>query len=142
MGSNSSGKSTFLRSFPLFAQSVKKNLRGPISWFDDSMVDFGSYETAINFGASKDEGIAFSYILKAPFTTYDFYGYRSTKSWYFEKILSSFFKDIKCKVSFANDKNGTYVNSVNLSTDSDVCTYFIVKTHKVFCEFSQFTKKY
>ena len=95
LGSNSSGKSTFLRSFPLFAQSVKKNLRGPISWFDDSMVDFGNYETAINFGASKDEGIAFSYILKAPFTTYDFYGYRSTKSWYFEKILSSFFKDIK-----------------------------------------------
>lgn len=127
LGSNSSGKSTFLRSFPLFAQSVKKNLRGPISWFDDSMVDFGNYETAINFGASKDEGIAFSYILKAPFTTYDFYGYRSTKSWYFEKILSSFFKDIKCKVSFANDKNGTYVNSVNLSTDSDVCTFFIVK---------------
>ena len=47
LGSNSSGKSTFLRSFPLFAQSVKKNLRGPISWFDDSMVDFGNYETAI-----------------------------------------------------------------------------------------------
>lgn len=39
LGSNSSGKSTFLRSFPLLSQSIKKNLRGPISWFDDSMVD-------------------------------------------------------------------------------------------------------
>ena len=26
LGANSSGKSTFLRSFPLFTQSVKKNL--------------------------------------------------------------------------------------------------------------------
>lgn len=29
-----------------------------------------------------------------------------------------------------------------LFDDSALCTYFIVKTHKVFCEFSQFTKKY
>ena len=31
LGANSTGKSTFLRSFPLFTQSVNKNLRGPIS---------------------------------------------------------------------------------------------------------------
>ena len=30
LGANSSEKSTFLRSFPLFAQSVDKKLRGPV----------------------------------------------------------------------------------------------------------------
>ena len=47
LGSNSSGKSTFLRSFPLFKQSVSKPLREPISWFDDSLVDFGDYELSL-----------------------------------------------------------------------------------------------
>lgn len=46
VGVNSSGKSTFLRSFPLFTQSIIKPIRGSISWFDDSLVDFGDYETA------------------------------------------------------------------------------------------------
>ncbi len=43
LGANSSGKSTFLRSFPLFTQSVNKKLRGALSWFDDSLVDFGDF---------------------------------------------------------------------------------------------------
>ncbi len=47
VGANSSGKSTFLRSFPLFTQSIMKPLRGSISWFDDSLVDFGDYDTAL-----------------------------------------------------------------------------------------------
>ena len=48
LGANSSGKSTFLRSFPLFTQSLHKNLQGPISWFDNAYVDFGDYQTAKN----------------------------------------------------------------------------------------------
>ena len=60
LGSNSSGKSTFLRSFPLFKQSVSKPLREPISWFDDSLVDFGDYETAKSRLVPEDEGIKFS----------------------------------------------------------------------------------
>lgn len=130
LGSNSSGKSTFLRSFPLFAQSVKKNLRGPISWFDDSMVDFGNYDTAINFDAlKKNEKISFSYKLKAPFSAYyNAYYYRYGGSWLFERALSKFENDIIGKISFANDKNtGTYVNSVLLSIGLNTCTFFIDK---------------
>jgi len=64
LGANSSGKSTFLRSFLLFAQSVNKQLRGPISWFDDAMVDFGDYQTAINATAKENgEPIRFSYVI-------------------------------------------------------------------------------
>lgn len=45
VGSNSSGKSTFLRSFLLLAQSANKLLRNAIAWFDESLVDFGDYMT-------------------------------------------------------------------------------------------------
>lgn len=60
LGANSSGKSTFLRSFPLFTQSVSKSLREPISWFDDAYVDFGDYDTAKSKLAPDGEGIMFS----------------------------------------------------------------------------------
>ena len=61
LGANSSGKSTFLRSFPLFTQSVDKKLRGPIAWFDNSFVDFGDFKTAKNRYAEESEGISFYY---------------------------------------------------------------------------------
>jgi len=48
LGANSSGKSTFLRSFPLFTQSVDKKLRGPIAWFDTSYIDYSDFKTAKN----------------------------------------------------------------------------------------------
>lgn len=35
VGKNSSGKSTFLRTFPLLRQSITRNTRGPILWFDE-----------------------------------------------------------------------------------------------------------
>ena len=60
LGKNSSGKSTFLRSFPLFTQSVDKKLRGPVSWFDTSYVDFGDFKTAKNKFATDEEGISFN----------------------------------------------------------------------------------
>ena len=61
LGANSSGKSTFLRSFPLFTQSVDKKLRGPIAWFDTSYVDYGDFKTAKNRFAEDEEGITFCY---------------------------------------------------------------------------------
>lgn len=127
LGSNSSGKSTFLRSFPLFAQSVRKSLRGPISWFDDSMVDFGNYDTAMNFSVPKSEKISFPYLLKAPFNTSDFYGLRPSRFWLFDKVLSKSLGGVECKIVLSNDKNGTYVNSVILKIDSNVCNFFIEK---------------
>jgi predicted ATPase len=47
LGENSSGKSTFLRTFPLFRQSLSSITRGPILWFG-SFVDFGSYENVLS----------------------------------------------------------------------------------------------
>lgn len=50
VGGNSSGKSTYLRLFPLIKQSLGKKINGPILWAgdDDDYVDFGSFREAIN----------------------------------------------------------------------------------------------
>lgn len=50
VGSNSSGKSTFLRLFPLLRQSIATRTTGPILWNGD-YVDFGSYEDSLRRGS-------------------------------------------------------------------------------------------
>jgi predicted ATPase len=45
LGKNSSGKSSFLRSFPLFRQSVEGKASGPVLWYG-SYVDFGAFSEA------------------------------------------------------------------------------------------------
>lgn len=49
VGENSSGKSTFLRAFPLLKQSINKRTSGPILWAGDidDYVDFGSFEETV-----------------------------------------------------------------------------------------------
>lgn len=60
LGENSSGKSTFLRTFPLLRQSLEAATRGPILWFG-SYVDFGSFEEAIShYSESKTIDFTFS----------------------------------------------------------------------------------
>ncbi len=53
VGNNSSGKSTFLRIFPLLKQSFNKRINGPILWAgdEDDYVDFGSYQEALSSGS-------------------------------------------------------------------------------------------
>jgi predicted ATPase len=55
VGRNSSGKSTFLRAFPLLRQSVESARRSPILWSQKDGVDFGSIETAANERAGAKE---------------------------------------------------------------------------------------
>lgn len=55
VGENSSGKSTFLRLFPLIRQSISKRTDGPLLWAGDvdDYVDFGSFSEAVtNDGAN------------------------------------------------------------------------------------------
>lgn len=49
VGANSSGKSSFLRVFPLFKQSIEPRKRGPLLWFGPE-VDFGSFDSSISRG--------------------------------------------------------------------------------------------
>ncbi len=49
VGENSSGKSSFLRAFPLLKQSINKRTSGPILWSGDidDYVDFGSFDETV-----------------------------------------------------------------------------------------------
>lgn len=62
IGKNSSGKSTFARSFPLFRQSCEAKKRAPILWFGN-YVDYGSFEQAI-FNQNHDDKISLEFSLK------------------------------------------------------------------------------
>ena len=56
VGNNSSGKSTFLRTFPLIKQSISKYTDGPILWAGDvdDYVDFGSFKETITNDKGSD----------------------------------------------------------------------------------------
>lgn len=54
VGQNSSGKSTFLRTFPLFRQSIESHTRGPLLWYGQ-YVDLGDFKTALNNNSDKKE---------------------------------------------------------------------------------------
>lgn len=47
VGRNSSGKSSFLRAFPLLRQSLMTKTSSPVLWFGD-LVDFGSFHGAVS----------------------------------------------------------------------------------------------
>lgn len=59
VGRNSSGKSSFLRSFPLFRQSLMTRTSSPILWYGD-LVDFGSYQTSVTDGDEQGQ-ISFTF---------------------------------------------------------------------------------
>ncbi len=63
LGENSSGKSTFLRTFPLLRQSLETNTRGPILWYGP-FVDFGRFEDAQS-KFSPDKKVSFSFTFDA-----------------------------------------------------------------------------
>lgn len=61
VGGNSSGKSSFLRSFPLLKQSISRRTAGPILWAGDAddYVDFGSFEETVT--NDKSDNIVFRF---------------------------------------------------------------------------------
>lgn len=111
LGANSSGKSTFLRSFPLFTQSINKNLRGPISWFDSSYVDFGDFQTAKNRYVPQEEPIVFSYQIKNPRSILRYYLYFDSVRF---SISTKQLSDVNFSISYANDEIGTFVKEITI----------------------------
>jgi hypothetical protein len=61
VGRNSSGKSSFLRTFPLLRQSLMTRTSSPILWYGD-LVDFGSFDNAVTDQVS-GEPISFSFAI-------------------------------------------------------------------------------
>ncbi len=65
VGRNSSGKSTFLRAFPLLRQSVETARNSPILWYDERYVDFGSLQDAAN-NLLSEPSVTFQFRLRLP----------------------------------------------------------------------------
>lgn len=56
VGANSSGKSSFLRFFPLLRQTVEAATQSPLVWYSDKgYVDFGDFSQAVRRGAKPSE---------------------------------------------------------------------------------------
>lgn len=72
LGENSSGKSTFLRLFPLIKQSITKRTDGPLLWAGDvdDYVDFGSFEETVTNDGSNHMILTFSFSM----SNEDYYG--------------------------------------------------------------------
>jgi predicted ATPase len=70
VGRNSSGKSTFLRAFPLLRQSVETARNSPILWYHEKYVDFGSFKDAANNRLS-EPSVTFQFRLRLPELTMD-----------------------------------------------------------------------
>jgi len=58
VGRNSSGKSSFLRVFPLLRQSFEETTTGPILWFG-KYVDFGDFNYALNKNLASEEKVIY-----------------------------------------------------------------------------------
>lgn len=54
VGKNSSGKSTFLRTFPLLKQTIDTKTSVPILWYEENYVDFGDFNESINRDTIED----------------------------------------------------------------------------------------
>ena len=64
LGQNSSGKSTFLRTFPLIRQSLESRTTGPILWYGQ-YVDFGNFQDSL-FIDAEDPEITFEFGFELP----------------------------------------------------------------------------
>lgn len=84
LGANSSGKSTFLRTFPLLKQSIEVKTRGPILWYGD-YVDFGDFNAAVKKDASD---ISFHFDIKLDGASgRSLYPYRRDPNFLYETLI-------------------------------------------------------
>jgi len=89
VGTNSTGKSSFLRILPLLRQSFEKRIAGPILW-NDRLVDFGSFKETLRKGSSDNIELTF----EDPSTSI----YLSIARWQKRSFLQTY------KATFASDK--------------------------------------
>ncbi|MCU5717446.1 AAA family ATPase, partial [Bacillus cereus] len=101
VGKNSSGKSTFLRSFPLLKQTLETRTNEPILWYSSRYVDFGSFQESLNFN-KKDETIGFQFEFKVP-QLYMKYGVPKNSAWRVNRYGRRFNRLAKKEFSFNID---------------------------------------
>ena len=112
VGTNSSGKSTFLRIFPLIKQSICKRTDGPLLWAGDvdDYVDFGSFsETVTNDGASENIRFSFSFSIRPNNYSLRAFGSRRRKN-----LNTPITEDIHYSIEIAQKDNREYVSKLDV----------------------------
>lgn len=110
LGANSSGKSTFLRVFPLLKQSIEVRTRGPLLWYGD-YVDFGDYNTAVHKG---EKEIIYHFDILVDKT-------KNSGSFYYRKhpnFIKS--KNVHVKTHIKGINDSTYIYKLDLSFDDQL----------------------
>jgi len=116
LGRNSSGKSSFLRMFPVFRQTFETRTRTPLLWFG-RLVDLGTFDDVVRSKSSSNEitvsfkmtnGIAESAVMKtATYQNQGYYRYywpiiqRSLEVWPVE-LSASIARDLDAKVDYTS----------------------------------------
>lgn len=101
-------------------QSVNKSLRGPVSWFDSTLVDFGDFNTAKNRFATDDECIRFTYSFEF---ADDRGGFRFDIESYKQVLLPHLLK--KASFSLDADSEGSYVKEIEVVYDDVLYRAFV-----------------
>ncbi len=127
VGKNSSGKSTFLRFFPLMKQTLETRTNEPILWYSPTFVDFGSFEESLNH-ESKEEPITFEFIFKV--SKADIYGempfYIFRSKYYTSKLENEEEVEIELKITFSK----TMINKIEVLLWDQKIVYFYQDTNK------------
>jgi len=109
VGANSTGKSTFIRSFPLLRQSVETVTKGPILWFG-RFVDFGVFKDVVSRHISTPE-IEFSFSVTLPMNWED-----QQPSYYYPylTILDECKARVTLVVAEAPESSNTYTKQIKI----------------------------
>ena len=117
VGENSSGKSTFLRAFPLIKQSISKRTSGPILWAGDidDYVDFGSFEETVTNNGAKDIAFGFSFFVNEHDIMGRHYSYDIIHE---ESVVSPSKIKVHYEMKIASEKGKDYVSELTIKVNS------------------------
>lgn len=115
LGKNSSGKSSFLRLFPMFKQTVRHELRGPILWFDESY-DFGGFSNSLSRYATDDKNIMFGFTLNFSSKRCKSDKCSDCFAEYANNIFLKNAKEISLDIYLSSDENGAFLKKVKAKT--------------------------
>ena len=109
VGRNSSGKSTFLRAFPLLRQSIMTRTSTPLLWYGD-LVDFGSFQGSVfNNDLSREISFIFQLTDVLIQNRYQYY--------YSGARRSTNFKNITFEVDVAQEQEASRISAISLVVD-------------------------
>lgn len=106
LGQNSSGKSTFLRTFPLIKQSLETRTKGPILWYG-AYVDFGDFNTAL-LDMAENNSISLDFEIDLKYNGANFSSYRFNSL--IRKIPNN--SKIQASLKLKFNKNFTYISEL------------------------------